>query len=148
MVYCKKICSASKIDYWCGASVKEDGMQIETTVLYRIVASNEEYTRIVDSNYSTFPPLNFTSDNNFVLFLSKEEAVGTARYWNFKGSMLSVMACYVRNDYLNRYNVQFIHRSLKGYCIPAEELVELNRNIINKIEVIAAYPTFEDGDMG
>jgi hypothetical protein len=116
-------------------------MQIEITVLYRIVASSEEYTRIVDSNYSTFSPLNFDSQNNFLFFLSKEDAVGTARYWNFKGSLLDVVACYVRNDYLNRYNVR-IDRDLKKkvYYIPAEELVEFNRNIINKIEVIARYP--------
>jgi hypothetical protein len=46
----------------------------------------------------------------------------------------------VRNEYLQRYEIQTVGSSIhQEYWIPAEELEEFNRNIVGKIEVLAEY---------
>jgi hypothetical protein len=46
----------------------------------------------------------------------------------------------VERDYLNQFKVQTVGGSEHTeYWIPAEQLAEFNRNIVGKIEVVAAF---------
>jgi hypothetical protein len=51
----------------------------------------------------------------------------------------------VRTDYLDQYHVQVVGGSMhQEYWIPAVDLVEFNRNIVGKIEVIAEFDAEAD----
>ncbi len=113
----------------------------ETTVLYRPVGQ-EELDLIRESGFMAFPP-RLPAQPIFYPVLNEDYATQIARDWNAKHNAIKagyVTRFRVKNEYLQRYEVQTVGGSLhQEYWIPAEDLPEFNRNIVGPIEVIAEY---------
>ncbi len=73
--------------------------------------------------------------------LNEEYARQIARDWNVKASGSGFVTRFaVRNEFLARYPVQKVGGSIhQELWIPAEDLAEMNRNMVGKIEVIADF---------
>ena len=114
-------------------------MNNDTTTLYRPVGP-KELQLIIDSGYHEFPP-RLPEQPIFYPVMNEEYARQIARDWNVPASGSGYVTRFaVRKDFLSRFPVQkagsSIHQEL---WIPAEELAELNRNIVGLIEVIESY---------
>lgn len=112
---------------------------MNTTTLFRPVGPAE--LALIESNgYRTFPP-RLPDQPIFYPVLNEEYARQIARDWNVKTSGAGYVTRFeVATDFLARYPEQVvggaIHREL---WIPAEDLAEMNRQIIGQIEVIAEF---------
>jgi hypothetical protein len=73
--------------------------------------------------------------------LNEEYATQIAKDWNTKDDGTGyVLRFHVAAEFLMRYTVQTVGtRVHKEYWIPAEDLEELNRNLIGPIEVVASF---------
>ena len=73
--------------------------------------------------------------------LNEEYARQIAREWNVPASGSGYVTRFaVRKEFLARYREQQVGTSIhREVWIPAEELAEMNRNIVGLIEVIAEY---------
>lgn len=113
----------------------------ETTVLFRPVGQ-KELGLIQARGYTAFPP-RLPEQPIFYPVLNEEYAARIARDWNAKHNRDKVgyvTRFHVRSEYLKKYQLRTAGGSVhQGYWIPAEELAELNRNIVGQIEVIAGY---------
>jgi hypothetical protein len=115
-------------------------MNAGITILYRPVGP-KELALIAASGFREFPP-RLPEQPIFYPVLNEEYARQIARDWNVKDSGVGYVTKFgVRTELLARYEQQqvgaAVHREL---WIPAEELAEMNRNIVGLIEVIAEYP--------
>ncbi|MDX2040539.1 MAG: hypothetical protein SF097_04780 [Acidobacteriota bacterium] len=109
-------------------------------ILYRPVG-REELDLIEASGNREFPP-RLPEQPIFYPVLNKEYAIQIARDWNTKsGSRKGYVTRFeVQADFLSGYEVQTVGASIhQEYWIPAEDLPELNRNIVGLIEVIAEF---------
>jgi hypothetical protein len=115
-------------------------MKIDTTTLFRPVGP-AEFELIVQSGYREFPP-RLPDQPIFYPVLNEEYARQIARDWNVPASGRGYVTRFeVRADFLQRYPEQIVGGSVhRELWIPAEELAEMNRNIVGSIEVIAEYP--------
>ena len=114
-------------------------MNVAITVLYRPVGP-KELALIAASRYREFPPRR-PEQPIFYPVLNEEYARQIARDWNVRESGAGYVTRFaVRRDFLAKYAVQTagaaIHQEL---WIPAEDLAEMNRNMVGLIEVIAEY---------
>lgn len=117
----------------------------EKTVLYRPVGQ-EELQLIQESGYTAFPPRLFWQPI-FYPVLNEAYATRIARDWNARdGNSGYVTRFSIWTDFLSRYEVQIVGSATRHqeYWILAEELEEFNRNIVGKIEIIAAYHSTVD----
>ncbi|MEW6730686.1 MAG: hypothetical protein AB1489_05050 [Acidobacteriota bacterium] len=110
-------------------------------ILYRPVGQRE-LELIKESGYRAFPP-RLPDQPIFYPVLNKDYAIQIARDWNTKFNSTKrgyVTRFRVRTEYLDHYEVKVVGGAIhQEYWIPAEELPEFNRNIVGKIEVIAAF---------
>ena len=114
----------------------------ETITLYRPVGP-EELALIEASGYREFPP-RLPEQPIFYPVLNEEYAAQIARDWNAESASSGyrgyVTRFRVRADYLGRYEVQTVgSRVHQEYWIPAEDLGELNANVVGAIEVVAEF---------
>jgi hypothetical protein len=112
---------------------------MKTTTLFRPVGP-KELALIADSDFREFPP-RLSDQPIFYPVLNEEYARQIARDWNVKASGAGYVTRFeVVSSFLERYPEQVVggaeHREL---WVPAEELAELNRQIVGKIEVVAEY---------
>ncbi|HWW01518.1 MAG TPA: hypothetical protein VNZ64_17605 [Candidatus Acidoferrum sp.] len=114
-------------------------MYTETTTLYRPVGP-KELAFIVASGFREFPP-RLPEQPIFYPVLNEEYARQIAREWNVPASGSGYVTRFaVRKEFLARYREQQVGASIhREVWIPAEELVQMNRNIVGLIEVIAEY---------
>lgn len=110
-----------------------------TTALYRPVGP-QELELIIASGYREFPP-RLPDQPIFYPVLNEDYARQIARDWNVKASGAGfVTRFHVATEFLRKYPEQVvgsaIHREL---WIPAEELPELNLNIVGLIDVVAEF---------
>src|SRR5438445_5095389 len=105
-------------------------MSLETTILYRPVGA-KELALIAASGYREFPP-RLPEQPIFYPVLNEEYATQIARDWNAQGSGAGYVTRFaLRKAFAARYSVQTVGGSVhKELWIPAEELAELNRNIV------------------
>ena len=77
----------------------------------------------------------------FYPVLNEDYATRIARDWNVKASGVGYVTRFeVAVAFLDRYEVQQVGgQTILEYWIPAEDLDELNRNIVGRIEVVAEY---------
>ena len=113
-----------------------------TVTLYRPVGQ-KELDLIRESGYRAFPP-RLPHQPIFYPVLNEAYAVEIARDWNTKdeasGYAGYVTRFDVRADFLRRYGVQTVGASRhQEYWIPAEDLPELNAQIVGTIQVIAEF---------
>lgn len=113
----------------------------EVTVLYRPVGS-KELELIKSSACTAFPP-RLSSQPIFYPVMSEEYARQIARDWNAKNNHDHhgyVTRFRVLNAFLQKYDVHIVGGpEHTEYWIPTEDLAELNRSIVGKIEVIAQF---------
>lgn len=119
-----------------------------TVTLYRPVGP-KELALIEAAGYSAFPP-RLAWQPIFYPVLNEAYAVQIARDWNVKQSGAGYVTRFrVRADFLARYEVQTVGaRMHQEYWIPAEDLDELNGNIVGSIEVIAEFGPDSVGEEG
>lgn len=114
----------------------------ETLTLYRPVGQ-AELDLIAESGFRAFPP-RLPIQPIFYPVLDEAYAVEIAQKWNTKdkasGHVGYVTRFQVARPFIDRYEVQVVgasrHREL---WVPAEELEELNSNIVGPIEVVGTY---------
>lgn len=114
-------------------------MKTETTILYRPVGPSE-LALIAASGFREFPP-RLREQPIFYPVLNEDYARQIARDWNAKASGAGYVTRFaLRSSFAAQYPVRTVgssaHREL---WIPAEDLVEMNRQIVGLIEVIAEY---------
>jgi hypothetical protein len=113
----------------------------ETIVLFRPVGQ-EELELIRSSGFKEFPA-RLPGQPIFYPVLNEECARQIADQWNAKRTASArgyVTRFQVRKQFLDKYEVKKVGSSIhQEYWIPAGDLVEFNRNIVGRIEVIAAF---------
>ena len=112
---------------------------MQTTILYRPVGP-KELALIAASGYREFPP-RLPEQPIFYPVLNEEYARQIARDWNVPASGAGYVVRFaVQEDFADRYPIRSVGGAVhKELWIPAEELAELNRNIVGKIELIAGF---------
>ena len=120
--------------------------EVKTVTLFRPVGS-KELDLIRQSGFREFPP-RLAEQPIFYPVLNEEYAAQIARDWNAKHNEDRrgyVTRFRVRAEFLSRYEVQTVGGSVhQEYWIPAEDLPELNRNIVGLIEVTAEFSEIHD----
>ena len=115
---------------------------IETTVLYRPVGERE-LELIRESGFSAFPP-RLSFQPIFYPVLNEEYATRIARDWNTKdaasGHVGYVLRFDVDADYISRFEPQRVGGAgIDELWVPADELDELNRHIVGRIELVSEH---------
>ena len=107
--------------------------------MYRPVGP-KELELIAAAGYREFPP-RLPEQPIFYPVMKEEYARQIAREWNVPASGSGYVTRFaVRKEFLSRYREQQVGASIhREVWIPAEELAEMNRNIVGLIEVIAEY---------
>lgn len=114
-------------------------MNLETTILFRPVGP-KELALIAASGYREFPP-RLPEQPIFYPVLNEEYARQIARDWNVPASGSGYVVRFaLRKEFADGYAAQTVGSAVhKELWIPAEDLAELNRNIVGSIEVIAQF---------
>jgi hypothetical protein len=114
-------------------------MTLETTTLYRPVGP-KELALIVASGDREFPP-RLPEQPIFYPVLNEEYAPQIARDWNVRASGAGHVTRFaVRKEFVARYSAQTVGSTVhQELWIPAEDLADMNRNIVGSIEVVAEY---------
>jgi hypothetical protein len=114
-------------------------MKPDTTTLYRPVGP-QELELIAASDFREFPP-RLPEQPIFYPVLNEEYATQIARDWNVRASGAGFVTRFnVPNSFLSKYPKQVVGaKEHEELWIPAEVLVEMNQNIVGKIEVIAEF---------
>ena len=116
-------------------------MNDQTTTLYRPVGP-KELELIAASGYRQFPP-RLPEQPIFYPVLNEDYARQIARDWNVPASGAGYVVRFaLRKSFADRYPVKTVGASVhQELWVPAEELAELNRNIVGLLEVIAEFTT-------
>src|ERR1043165_9195812 len=114
-------------------------MTTETITLYRPVRP-KELALIAVSGYHEFPP-RLPEQPIFYPVLNEEYARQIAREWNVSASGAGYVTRFaVRTEFLTKFRIQTVGTTVhQELWIPAEDLAEMNRNIVGLIEVVAEY---------
>ena len=114
-------------------------MKGEVTILFRPVGP-KELELIAASKFRGFPP-RLPEQPIFYPFLDEGYARQIARDWNVPASGAGYVTRFaLPTEFLARYPVRTVGASQhKELWVPAEDLDELNRNIIGPIEIIAEF---------
>lgn len=112
-----------------------------TTTLFRPIGPSE-LELIAATGYREFPP-RLPDQPIFYPVLNEEYARQIACEWNVPASGAGYVTRFnVRKSFLQRYPEQTVGASVhRELWIPAEDLAELNRNIVGIIDVIAEFPS-------
>jgi len=114
-------------------------MSAESTTLYRPVGP-KELELIAATGYREFPP-RLPEQPIFYPVLNEEYARQIAREWNVSASGAGYVTRFaVRTEFLTKFPIQTVGSAIhQELWIPAEDLAEMNRNIVGLIEVVAEY---------
>lgn len=112
---------------------------MDTLTLYRPVGP-KELELIEQSGWREFPP-RLPEQPIFYPVLNEEYATQIARDWNVRESGAGFVTRFrVEAGFIGRYPVQTVGGSVhQELWVPAEELADLNRHIVGRIEVIAEF---------
>jgi hypothetical protein len=77
----------------------------------------------------------------FYPVLNEDYAIRIARDWNVKASGIGFVTRFdVRREHLDRYEIQQVGgQTILEYWIPADELEDLNDNIVGTIDVVHTF---------
>jgi hypothetical protein len=100
----------------------------------------KELDLVAASGYKKWPP-RLPDQPIFYPVTNEEYAIQIARDWNVKASGAGyVTRFHVRSEFMQRYQVQTVGGSQHTeWWIPAEELEEMNANIVGLIEVVREF---------
>lgn len=118
---------------------RELGPDTDTTTLWQPVGP-EELELVRQSGWRTWPP-RLPEQPIFCPVLNEEYAIKIARDWNVPASGSGYVTRFrVRSDFLARYPVRQAGGStILELWIPAEDLADLNANIVGQIEVTRVF---------
>src|SRR5216684_1626460 len=116
-------------------------MSNESIILYRPVGP-KELELIAASGYREFPP-RLPEQPIFYPVLNEDYARQIARDWNVPASGAGYVTRFaVRKEFVARCPIKTVGTSVhQELWIPAEDLAEMNRNIVGLIEVIEEFKT-------
>ncbi|MEH2107560.1 hypothetical protein [Nostoc sp.] len=111
----------------------------ETVTLYRPTGP-KELELVKQSDYTKWPP-RLLEQPIFYPVTKEQYAQEIATKWNIRDSGVGYVTRFeVRKIFMDKYEVHQVGASYHTeWWIPAEELEELNSNIVGKIEVIGEY---------
>lgn len=114
-------------------------MLVETVTLWRPTGP-KELALVEAAGWKAWPP-RLPDQPIFYPVLNEEYATKIARDWNVKASGAGFVTRFdVRKSFMDRYEVHQVGgQTILEYWIPAEDLDELNENIVGQIEVVAEY---------
>lgn len=112
---------------------------MDTIVLWRPTGP-EELALVAASGWRAWPP-RLPEQPIFYPVLNREYATRIARDWNVAASGSAFVTRFeVRTAFLDRYPVRQVGgRTILEYWIPAEDLPELNANIVGRIVVVEEF---------
>ncbi len=112
---------------------------METITLYRPTGP-KELKLVQESGYKKWPP-RLPEQPIFYPVTNEEYAREIAARWNVKDSRIGYVTKFeVRKEFMDRYEIHQVGgRKHTEWWIPAEELEELNNNIVGLIEVIGEH---------
>jgi hypothetical protein len=112
---------------------------METVTLWRPTGP-EELALVEEASWRAWPP-RLADQPIFYPVLNEDYATRIARDWNVKASGVGYVTRFdVAKEFLDRYEVQQAGgQTILEYWIPAEDLDELNENIVGRIEVVAEF---------
>ena len=116
-----------------------NGQGAATVTLWRPTGP-QELALLEASGWRAWPP-RLPGQPIFYPVLNRDYATRIARDWNVKHSGAGYVTRFeVRREFLDRYQVQQVGgRTILEYWIPAQDLAELNANIIGRIEVVEEF---------
>jgi len=119
--------------------IKAVDTNADTVTLWRPTGP-EELALVEASGWREWPP-RLPGQPIFYPVLNEDYATKIARDWNVKQSGSGYVTRFrVCRSFLDRYQVhQAGGRTILEYWIPAEDLAELNANIVGFIELVAEY---------
>ena len=99
-----------------------------------------ELALVAETGWSRWPP-RLPDQPIFYPVLNREYATKIASDWNVKASGVGYVTRFeVRARFLDRYEVHQVGgRTILEYWIPAEDLDDLNANIVGRIEVVSEH---------
>ena len=111
----------------------------ETVVLYRPTDENE-LELVKNSGYLKWPP-RLSGQPIFYPVSNEEYAKEIATKWNIKDSGVGYVTKFkVNKSFMDKYSLQTVGgKNHTEWWIPANELEELNNNIVGEIEIIGEY---------
>jgi hypothetical protein len=100
----------------------------------------EELELVRASGSKAWPP-RLSEQPIFYPVLNEDYAIKIARDWNVPASGVGYVTRFdVRKSFLDAYDVHQVGgQTILEYWIPAEELDELNANIVGTIDVVAEF---------
>ncbi len=111
----------------------------ETVTMFR-PAGPQEFALVEASGFRRWPP-RLPEQPIFYPVTNEQYAVEIATRWNIKDSGVGYVTRFrVRREFMDRYPIQKVggaHHT--EWWVPAEELEQLNDNIVGPIEVIGEY---------
>lgn len=112
---------------------------METITLYRPTGPNE--LKLVEESGYTKWPARLPEQPIFYPVTNEEYAKEIAIKWNIKDSKVGYVTRFrVRKDFMDKYEIQQVGgKNHTEWWIPADDLDDLNRNIVGLIEVIGEY---------
>jgi hypothetical protein len=114
-------------------------MTDKTVILYRPTGP-KELELVAASGYRKWPP-RLPEQPIFYPVTNEEYAREIATRWNIPESGVGfVTRFHVKKNFMDRYEIHIVGNSTHAeWWVPAEELDELNENIVGLIEVIGEY---------
>lgn len=114
-------------------------MSTETVTLWRPTGP-KELALVREAGFRAWPP-RLPDQPIFYPVLNEDYATRIARDWNVsKNGVGHVMRFEVAKAFMDRYEVHQVGgRTILEYWVRAEDLDELNANILGEIEVVAEY---------
>ncbi len=114
-------------------------MKEETVTMYRPIGP-EELELLKGSDYRKWPP-RLPEQPIFYPVTNEEYAKEITTQWNIKDSGIGFVTRFaVKKEFMSNYEIQQVGAAHHTeWWVPAEELEELNTNIVGKIEVIGEY---------
>jgi hypothetical protein len=114
-------------------------MSVEIITLFRPVGPRE-LSLIASSGYREFPP-RLPEQPIFYPVLNEEYARQIARDWNVKASGAGYVTRFMlQKAFASRYSIQTVGSSIhQELWIPAEDVSEMNKNIVGLIQIIAEF---------
>lgn len=114
-------------------------MSVETVTLYRPTGPRE-LDLVEQLGFRAWPP-RLPEQPIFYPVTNPEYAAEIARKWNVPDSGTGFVTRFrVRSEFMARYEIHRVGAAHhEEWWVPAEELDELNRNIVGLIEVIESF---------
>jgi hypothetical protein len=114
-------------------------MSMETVTLFRPTGPRE-LQLVKESGFKNWPP-RLPEQPIFYPVTNEEYAKQIATQWNIKDSGVGYVTKFeVNKSFMDKYQIQQVGGSHHTeWWVPAEDLEELNSNIVGLIEVIGEY---------